>query len=118
MENTTCLQYCVNGMNDKIFNFARSRDGKALIEVFKKWGSNRDEQIKELLIGYNSYYMVIAAMELRGLPKHPRSVIEFMASEDFSELHAELIRTVKENYALLMSCLKSKQKRRIEALFE
>lgn len=118
MKNTTCLQYCVNGMSDKIFDFAKTRDGNALIEVFKKWGSNRDEQMKELLIGYNSYYMVIAAMELRGLPKHPRSVIEFMASKDFSELHAELTRTVKDNYALLMSCLKSKQKRRIEALFE
>jgi hypothetical protein len=116
-KNMTCLQYCINGMSDKIFDFAKTKDGQALVQIFKKWGSTRDEQIKELLIGFNSYYMVQAAMQIRGMPKHPRSVIEFMTSEDFTKLHDELTKTVQDNYPLLMSFLKSKQKRKIEALF-
>ena len=50
MKNTTCLQYCIKGMSDKIFNFAKTQDGKKLIHIFKKWGSTDDERIKELLI--------------------------------------------------------------------
>lgn len=117
MKNTTCLQYCINGMSDKIFNFAKTLDGKNLIHIFKKWGSTNDERIKELLIGYNSYFMVQAGMQLKGMLKHPRSVIEFMGSEDFTSLHDELTKTVQDNYPMLMSCLDRKQKRKLEALF-
>jgi hypothetical protein len=117
MKNTTCLQYCINGMNDKLFNFAKTQDGKKLIDIFKKFGSTTDERIKEILIGYNSYFMVQAGMQLKGMPKHPRSVIEFMGSEDFTVLHDELTNTVQDNYSMLMSCLDRKQKRKLEALF-
>lgn len=116
MKNTTCLQYCINGMSDKIFNFAKTQDGKVLIKIFKKWGSTTDERIKELLIGYNSYFMVQAGMQLKGMPKHPLSVIEFMGSEDFTALHDELTNTVQINYPMLMSCLSRKQKRKLEAM--
>lgn len=118
MTNTTCLQFVVNGMNDKIFTFAKTKDGNALVQIFKKWGKTRDEQIKELLIGFNSYFMVQAGMTLRGMPQHPRSVIEFMGSEDFSSLHDELTKTVEDNYHLLMTRLDKKQKRKLDALFE
>jgi hypothetical protein len=117
MKNTTCLKYCINGMSDKIFNFAKTQNGKVLIEIFKKWGATTDDRIKELLIGYNSYFMVQAGMQLKGLPKHPLSVIEFMGSEDFTALHDELTKTVQDNYPILMSCLDRKQKRKLEALF-
>ena len=117
MKNTTCLQYCINGMNDKLFNFAKTKDGQKLIQIFKKWGSTTDDRIKELLIGYNSYFMVQAGMQLKGMPKHPLSVIEFMGSEDFTALHDELTKTVQDNYSMLMSCLDRKQKRKLEALF-
>lgn len=117
MKNTTCLQYCINGMSDKLFNFAKTQDGKKLIPIFKKFGSTTDERIKELLIGYNSYFMVQAGMQLKGMPNHPLSVIEFMSSEDFTALHDELTNTVKDNYPVLMSCLDRKQKRKLEALF-
>lgn len=118
MTNTTCLQFVVNGMNDKIFTFAKTKDGNALVRIFKKSGKTRDEQIKELLIGFNSYYMVQAGMMMRGMPKHPHSVVEFMGSKDFSSLHDELSKTVEENYPLLMACLNKKQKRKLDALFE
>ena len=111
MKNTTCLQYCINGMNDRIFNFAKTKDGEVLIAVFKKWGLTTEEQIKELLIGYNTYFMVQAGMQLKGMPKHPKSVIEFMTSENFLTLHAELTSTVKEPFSMLMSYLDRKQKR-------
>jgi predicted DNA-binding protein (MmcQ/YjbR family) len=117
MTNTTCLQFVVNGMNDKIFTFAKTKDGNALVRIFKKWGKTRDEQIKELLIGFNSYYMVQAGMMMRGMPKHPRSIIEFMTSEEFSSLHDELTKTVQDNYQLLVNCLTKKQRRKLEALF-
>lgn len=116
MKNTTCLQYCINGMSDKIFEFAQTKDGKVLVEIFKKWGLTPEERIKELLIGFNSYFMVKAAIQLRGMPEHPRSVIEFMSSEDFKHLHDELTKTVQENYQLLMCFLSRKQKRRLQAL--
>jgi hypothetical protein len=118
MKNTTCLQFVVNGMNDKIFTFAKTNEGNSLVEIFKKFGKTRDEQIKEMLIGFNSYYMVQAGMMLRGMPTHPRSVIEFMASEDFSSLHDELSKTVKENYPFLMTRLNKKQKQKLDALFD
>ena len=117
MKYTTCLQYCINGMSDKIFNFAKTLDGKKLIHIFKKCGFTSDERIKELLIGYNSYFMVQAGMQLKGVPKNTISLIEFMSSEDFTVLHDELTKTVQDNYPLLMSCLDRKQKRKLEALF-
>ena len=117
MKNTTCLQYCINGMTDRIFNFAKTKDGEVLIAVFKKWGLTTEEQINELLIGYNTYFMVQAGMQLKGIPKHPRSVIEFMESKDFTALNDELTKTIKDNYPILLSCLDRKQKRKLEALF-
>lgn len=118
MKNTTCLQYCINGMSDRIFSFARTKDGKSLLDAYKKLFFIRENQIKELLIAYNSYFMVQAAMQIKGMPKNHRSVIEFMASEEFNALEGELRKTVTDNYPMLMSCLKNKQKRRLEALFQ
>lgn len=116
MTNTTCLQYCIHGMGDRIFSFAKSKDGKALLETYKKVFVIREIQIRELLIAYNSYFMVLAAMQLKGMPKTQNSVIEFMTSEDFSKLHDELAKTVEDNYPMLMSCLNRKQRRELEAL--
>ena len=116
MTNTTCLQYVINGMNDRIFSFAAMPDGKKIVTIYKKLFSSHDERVKELLIAYNSYFMVQAAIQLRGMPKTPRSVIEFMFSEDFNKLQEELTQTVQDNYSMLMSCLSRKQKRKLEAL--
>lgn len=117
MNEMTCLQYCINGMSDRIFSFAKTKEGKALVGAFKKLMFIRENQIKELLIAYNSYFMVAAALKLKGLPEHPLSVIEFMASEEFNALHLELAKTVEDNYPMLMSCLDRKQKRKLDALF-
>ena len=117
MKEMNCLQYCINGMSDRIFSFAKTKEGKALLDAYKKLIVIRENQIKELLIAYNSYFMVAAAIQLKGLPQHPRAVIEFMASEEFSDLHAELVKTVEDNYPMLMSCLDRKQRRKLEALF-
>jgi len=117
MKDMNCLQYCINGMSDRIFSFAKTKEGKSLIAVYKKFCFIRESQIRELLIAYNSYFMVQAAMQLKGLPEHPRSVIEFMASEEFNALHLELTKTVEDNYPMLMSCLDRKQKRKLDALF-
>ncbi|MBB1075405.1 hypothetical protein HUU62_13400 [Rhodoferax sp. 4810] len=78
---------------------------------------NRDEQIKEVLIAYNSYFMVQGAITALRLPKTQDSVVKFMMSEHFNKLHNEVARTVQENYSLLLSCLKPKDKRKLEALF-
>lgn len=118
MKNITCLQYCINGMSEKIFTFANTKDGEALVQVVKKLSNNRDEQIKELLIAYNSYFMVAAAMQLKAMPEHSLSVINFMASEDFTQLQDELSKTIQDNYPLLMSYLDRKQKRKLDALFD
>ena len=116
MNEMTCLQYCINGMSDRIFSFAKTKEGKALLGAYKKFFFIRDNQIKELLIAYNSYFMVQAAIQLRGMPKTPSSVIKFMFSEDFNKLQEELTTTVQDNYAQLMSCLSRKQKRKLETL--
>lgn len=116
MTNTSCLQYVVNGMSDRIFEFAATPDGKKLLVIYKKWFKIHDEKVKELLIAYNSYFMVQAAIQLRGMPKTPRSVIEFMFSEEFNKLQEELTMTVQDNYPELMNCLSKKQTRKLEAL--
>ncbi|WP_454912856.1 hypothetical protein [Variovorax gossypii] len=116
MTNTTCLQYVTNGMTDRIFSFAEIPDGKKLLMVYKKLFSSHDERVKELLIAYNSYFMVQAAIGLRGMPKTPHSVVEFMFSEEFNKLQGELTQTIQDNYSMLMSCLSRKQKRKLEAL--
>lgn len=117
MNANTCLQYCINGMSDRLFSFAKTTEGKKLIAVYKKFCFIRETQIKELLIAYNSYFMVAAVLKLKGLPEHPRYVIEFMASEEFNSLHIELTKSIEDNYPMLMSCLNKKQKRKLDALF-
>lgn len=116
MNDMTCLQYCLNGMSDRIFSFAKTKEGKALLGAYKKFFFIRENQIKELLIAYNSYFMVAAVMQLKGMPQTPQSVIEFMASEEFNALHLELTKTIEDNYPMLMSCLDRKQKRKLDAL--
>lgn len=118
MKVSTCLQYCIKGMGKPLFNFSNTKDGKALININKKMLSNRDEQIKETLIAFNSYFMVEAAIRLKRLPKHPQSVIKFMGSDEFDQLHQEIVSTVNNNYTMLMNCLSSKDKRKLNALFD
>ncbi|MHA6897987.1 hypothetical protein [Ralstonia pseudosolanacearum] len=117
-QNMTCLQYCINGMSDRIFSFAKSKEGKAMVGAFKKLLFVRENQIKELLIVYNSYFMVQAAMQLNGIPKTQKAVIDFMTTEEFAALQDELTKTIENNYPMLMSCLDRKQKRKLDALFE
>ena len=118
MKVSTCLQYCIKGMGKPLFNFANTKDGKTLININKKMMSNRDEQIKETLIAFNSYFMVQAVIKLKGLPKNPQSVIKFMGSDEFDHLHQEIVSTVNNNYPMLMNCLSSKDKRKLNALFD
>ena len=118
MKVSTCLQYCIKGMGKPLFNFANTKDGKTLININKKMMSNRDEQIKETLIAFNSYFMVEAAIRLKRLPKNPQSVIKFMGSDEFDFLHQEVVSTVNNNYPMLMNCLSNKEKRKLNALFE
>ncbi|MFC0349736.1 hypothetical protein [Undibacterium danionis] len=118
MKVSTCLQYCIKGMGKPLFNFANTKDGKTLINIQKKMNFNRDDQIKETLIAFNSYFMVEAAIRLKRLPKHPQSVIKFMGSDEFDHLHQEIVRTVEENYSMLMNCLNSKEKRKLNAMFD
>lgn len=118
MTATTCLQYCINGMGKRLFDFAKTKDGKTWIAMCKKYMFIRENQIKELLITYNSFFMVQAMMKLKGLPKNPQSVIKFMTTEEFDEFHKEIIKTVEDNYPMLMSCLNNKDKRKLNALFE
>ena len=118
MKVSTCLQYCIKGMGKPLFNFANTKDGKTLININKKMLSNRDEQIKETLIAFNSYFMVEAVMQMKRLPKNPQAVIKFMGSEEFDHFHKEIISTVQDNYPMLMTCLSSKDKRKLNALFE
>lgn len=118
MKPTTCLQYCIKGMSKRLFDFAKNKEATKYIEAFKKMKFNRDDQIKELLIVYNSYYMVQASIKLRGLPDSKESVLQFMSSKDFDELHNEIVKAVEMNYPMLMSCLSKKEKRKLIALFE
>ena len=118
MKVSTCLQYCIKGMGKPLFNFANTKDGKTLININKKMLSNRDDQIKETLIAYNSYFMIEAVIRLKRLPKSPQSVIKFMSTDEFDKLHQEIVSTVQDNYPMLMSCLNSKDKRKLHALFD
>lgn len=118
MNATTCLQYCIKGMGKPLFDFAKTKDGKKLIEMCKKMMFIRENQIKELLITYNSYFMVEAVIRLKRLPKNHQSVIAYMSSDEFDKLHKEIISAVHDNYPMLMSCLSSKDKRKLNALFE
>jgi hypothetical protein len=105
-------------MGKRLFDFAKTTDGKKWIAMCKKFMFIRENQIKELLITYNSFFMVQAMMKLKGLPKNPQSVIKFMTTEEFDEFHKEIISTVNDNYPMLMSCLSIKDKRKLNALFE
>lgn len=118
MTNTTCLQYCINSMSDRIFEFANTKDGKFLVESYKKLIFCREDQIEALLIDYNSFYMVQAAMKLKCLPETMPSLIAFMTSENFAQLHAELTYTVRSNYSLLVSRLGKKQRKKLEKMFD
>lgn len=118
MKPTTCLQYCIKGMGKPLFDFAKTKEATKYIEVFKNMKFNRDAQIKELLIVYNSYHMIQGSIQLRGLPKTQESVVRLMMSKDFDELHKEIVKTVEKNYSMLMSCLTKHDKLKLNALFE
>lgn len=118
MTATTCLQYCIKGMGKPLFNFVKTEEGRKLIAAYKKFMFNRDNQIKETLISFNTYFMVQSVIEVKGLPKTEESVIGFMSSKEFDKLHKEIIKTVYDNYPMLMTRLSSKDKRKLHALFE
>lgn len=118
MKATTCLQYCINGMGKPLFDFAKTKDGKKLIAVCKRMMFIRENQIKELLIAYNSFFMLRGAMTALGLPKTEKAVLDFMSSEVFNQLNKDVIDTVQDNYSMLMCCLSRKDKRKLKALFE
>lgn len=118
MTANTCLQYCINGMGKRIFDFTKTEDCKKLITSYKKFMFNRENQIKEILISYNTYFMIQAVFEATLLPKTKDSVVSFMSSKEFEELHKEIISTVQNNYPMLMNCLSSKDKRKLYALFD
>ncbi|WP_279211841.1 hypothetical protein [Delftia acidovorans] len=117
MQETTCLQYVINGMNQKLIDFAKSDSGRPLVYAFKNLIVGRDHQIKALISASNSYYMVQAAIALQGLPKTPQSVFNFMKSTEFDRLDQEIVETVEKNYKMLMARLSKKQKEEIESLF-
>jgi hypothetical protein len=117
MKNTTCLQFVTNGMGEKLLEYAVTKEGKFLISAFKVFTSNRDIQIQELIVSHNSYYMVLAAVQLHGLHATEQSVRDFIGGYEFKHLHDEIIKTVQDNYPMLMSCLDRKQKRKLEAMF-
>ena len=116
MNATTCLQYCIKGMGKPLFNFAETDSCKNLITGFKKFIFNRENQIKELLIIYNTYFLVQAVFEAKGLPRTEESVIRFMSSNEFEKLRVEIINTVYDNYPTLMNCLSKTDKRKLHAL--
>jgi hemerythrin len=41
-----------------------------------------------------------------------------MGSDEFDQLHQEIVSTVNNNYTMLMNCLSSKDKRKLNALFD
>lgn len=117
MNNMTCLQYVTKGMNDKIFDFAKSENGKLLVAAYRKSIFCRQDQVEEFLIAYNSYFLVVAAMQLKGLPKTPSAVVKFVISEEFDELSYEVRAVITANFSTLMSYLSRKQRRRLQAMF-
>jgi len=116
-KNTSCLNYCISGMGERIFTFANTDEGKKLLEACKMLQSENDKRIQEVLIAYNSYFMVQGAVTALKLPKTQESVINFMMSEAFTKLHNEVVDAIQENFQYLMNRLSSKQKKRLEALF-
>ncbi|WP_257983991.1 hypothetical protein [Ralstonia mannitolilytica] len=117
MKTTTCLQYVINGMGQKLLDFAKSDAGRPLVYAFKNLMVGRDNQIKALISASNSYYMVQAVIQIQGLPKTPHSVFDFMKSSEFDKLDQEIVNTVEKNFAMLMSRLTKQQRKELEALF-
>jgi hypothetical protein len=117
MKPTNCLEFVSKGMNERIFEFAQLHEGAHLIAICKKLGNSREEQIKELLIAYNSFFMVQGAVIACGFKKSDDGLIEFMLSDMFKDMHNEIVQTVQENFQKLMDRLNPKQKRKLEALF-
>jgi hypothetical protein len=117
MNNMTCLQYVINGMGEKLLSFAKTKEGRTLITAFKNFMFTREEQIRELIIAHNSYFMVQAGVQIQALPKTQKLVISFMGSDIFEMLHDEIAGVVTENYPLLISYMTRKQRRTLNALF-
>jgi hypothetical protein len=117
MKSMTCLQYVINGMTDRIFDFTDMEEGKTFVEFVNKWFCNRDEKIKELLVAYNGYYMVQAVIEARCMPKTKKSVIKFMRSKHYTEFVKEISNAVNGNFSMLMDKLSEDQYQRLSKLF-
>ena len=117
MKTKNCLQYCINSMNDQIFQFANTNQGKELITVLKQWSNSSEGRIKELMLHYTSYFMVQASIEVIGMPKTEKSVAQFMGSKAYDKLYKELFKTIYANYPMLVSRFNPDQRQRLRALF-
>lgn len=105
-------------MNDKLFDFADSEEGKTLLDFYKKYYFVRENKMKNLLIDYNSYFMVKAVIHARRMPQTEKSVIKFMRSKHYGKLQKELTTTVNENFEMLISRLNDEQRDKLISLFE
>lgn len=105
-------------MNDKLFDFAESEEGKSLVDFYKKYYFTRENQVKNLLVDYNSYFMVKAVIQARRMPQTEKSVIKFMRSKHYEKLQKELTTTVNQNFQILISRLSDEQRDNLIGLFD
>lgn len=118
MKNTAYLQFVIDGIGEPLFDFANTEDGQKMVQMAKKYMFIRDNQIKEILVGYTCSYVIKLAINVLGLPDTKESLMEFYDSDDFGIVYRDIIKTVDDNYIDIMNCLNGKDKKKLNALFD
>ena len=116
IQEMNCLEFCVRGMNKKLIDFSSTEEGRNSLNFIKHMGSTSIERIREYVVLYNSVFLAQAMAETIGISLNAHTAWTLMNAPSFNTFHKELIETVNRNFAMLMSKLTKKQRRKLESL--
>ncbi len=111
-----CLTFCLRGMNENLFEFAKTGPGKGILRVLKTITPTLEGRMKEYIWAANITVMSQALAQIKGLPLTLEGAVETIASPEFNHFEQELRDTIDRNFPLLMSKLTRQQRKRLESL--
>ncbi len=116
-KETTCLEYCIKGMDKRLIEFYKKNTG--LLKCIKFIGRTKNERIQHLLYFYNAYFLAKGLSILTNTPVlDARQFMNLMQNDTFKLFEAELKETLISNQDLLIAKLSPTQLRKLDTLIK
>lgn len=111
-----CLTFCLRGMNENLFKFAKTGHGRGILKVFKTITPTVQGRMQDYILAINISAATVALGQLMGMPNTLEGAVETVNSPEFNLLEQELRSTISENFPQLISKLTPQQRKRLENL--